>query len=217
MKKLELFLKSFLLLLLSIRATYQLTGRCFPVKVKITSSRMRLKCRRHRTSTVILNGELELMSWFQNAAPVVISLGPGSRFEIDGNFLLGPNCRISLSAGASLIIGGCEKEKSSGFTENLLLIAVKEIRIGRDFLGAWGVFITDSDHHMYGGEVAAIPVEIGDHVWATPNVSILKGAHIGADSVIAHGAVVLKGDHPERSLLAGNPAIRIAQAKEWHH
>lgn len=134
-----------------------------------------------------------------------------------GDFLLGANCRISLNPVVSLIIGGCEKEKMSGFTSNLLLIAVKMIKIGKDFLGSWDIFITDSDHHVYGGEVVTLPVTIDDHVWATPNVSILKGAHIGSDSVIAHRAVVLKGDHPAQSLLAGNPATRIAQAKEWHH
>jgi acetyltransferase-like isoleucine patch superfamily enzyme len=177
---------------------------------------MRLNCRRHRTAKVILNGQLELMSWMQSFDPVIICLERDARLEINGDFLLGPNCRISVNPGARLIIGGCEKERVSGFTANLLLIAVKMITIGKDFLGAWDIFITDSDHHVYGGEVGISPVTIDDHVWATPNVSILKGAHIGADSVIAHRAVVLKGDHPAQSLLAGNPAVRIAQAKEWH-
>lgn len=216
MKKVERFFKSFLLWGLSLRATYQLTGHFFPVKVRITSSKMRLNCRRHRTAKVILNGQLELMSWMQSFDPVVICLERDARLEINGDFLLGPNCRISVNPGARLIIGGCEKERVSGFTANLLLIAVKMITIGKDFLGAWDIFITDSDHHVYGGEVGISPVTIDDHVWATPNVSILKGAHIGADSVIAHRAVVLKGDHPAQSLLAGNPAVRIAQAKEWH-
>jgi acetyltransferase-like isoleucine patch superfamily enzyme len=216
MKKIEVFFRSFFLWMLSLRATYQLTGRCFPTNVRITSSKMRLECRRHRTATVIVKGKLELMSWLRNSEPVIICLERDARLEINGDFLLGPNCRISVNPGASLIIGGCEKERVSGFTANLLLIAVKLITIGKDFLGAWDIFITDSDHHVYGGEVGTLPVIIGDHVWATPNVSILKGAHIGADSVIAHRAVVLKGDHLAQSLLAGNPAVRIAQAKEWH-
>ena len=177
---------------------------------------MRLECRRHRTATVILKGQLELMSWLRNSEPVIICLERDARLEINGNFLLGPNCRISVNPGASLIIGGCEKEKVSGFTANLLLIAIKKIKIGKDFLGAWDVFITDSDHHRYGSEIVTMPVMIDDHVWATPNVSILKGAHIGSDSVITHRAVVLKGDYPAHSLLAGNPATRIALAKEWH-
>lgn len=216
MKKIEHLFQSAFLWLLSVHATHQLTGRWFPVKVRITSSRMRLKCRRHRTATVILRGELEIMSWLKNHDPVIICIERGATFEMNGNFLLGPNCRISLNPDASLIIGGADKEKVSGFTANLLLMALKKITIGKDFLGAWDVFITDSDHHAYGGEVATLPVTIGDHVWVTPHVSILKGVQIGDASVIAHRAVVLKGDYPSHSLLAGNPATRIAEAKEWH-
>lgn len=50
------------------------------------------------------------------------------------------------------------------------------------------------------------PITIGDDVWVGANVTILKGAHIGDGSVIATGAVVLKGDYPARSVIAGNPA-----------
>jgi acetyltransferase-like isoleucine patch superfamily enzyme len=49
-------------------------------------------------------------------------------------------------------------------------------------------------------------ISIGDDVWVGANATILKGARIGDGCIIATGAVVLKGDYPARSVLAGNPA-----------
>lgn len=52
---------------------------------------------------------------------------------------------------------------------------------------------------------------IGNDVWVGAGATILKGAKIGSGSIIATGSVVLKGEYPERSLLAGNPAKVIKQ------
>jgi acetyltransferase-like isoleucine patch superfamily enzyme len=48
-------------------------------------------------------------------------------------------------------------------------------------------------------------VIIEDNVWIAANVIILPGIHIGHDSVIAAGSVVVK-DVPPQSLVGGNPA-----------
>ena len=49
-------------------------------------------------------------------------------------------------------------------------------------------------------------VLIGDDVWFGANSTVLAGANIGSGSVVAAGAVVVKGKYPPRSILAGNPA-----------
>lgn len=49
-------------------------------------------------------------------------------------------------------------------------------------------------------------IEIGDNVWVGANVSILKGAKIGNNCIVATGSVVLSGNYPDNSILAGNPA-----------
>ena len=58
------------------------------------------------------------------------------------------------------------------------------------------------------------PVVIGDDVWVGANSTILKGAKIGSGSIVATGSVVLKGEYPENSLIAGNPAKVIKQLLE---
>ena len=57
------------------------------------------------------------------------------------------------------------------------------------------------------------PVIIGDDVWFGANCTVLAGARIGSGSVIAAGAVVVKGDYPARCILAGNPA-RVVKTLE---
>jgi acetyltransferase-like isoleucine patch superfamily enzyme len=51
------------------------------------------------------------------------------------------------------------------------------------------------------------PVELGDDVFVGANAIILKGARLGARSIVAAGAVVFRGEYPEGSLLVGNPAM----------
>ena len=109
------------------------------------------------------------------------------------------------------------------------------IRIGKRFISSWNVFIQDFDPHppdpeLRGRQVEAIcsgfrpryapvpfperidwafpgsAIEIGDDVWVGANCTILKGARIGSGSIVATGAVVLAGEYPPRSLIAGNPA-----------
>lgn len=49
-------------------------------------------------------------------------------------------------------------------------------------------------------------IRIGDDAWIGANCTLLKGARIGDGCIVATGSVVLGGDYPDRSLIAGNPA-----------
>jgi acetyltransferase-like isoleucine patch superfamily enzyme len=49
-------------------------------------------------------------------------------------------------------------------------------------------------------------IEIGDDVWIGAQSSILKNVKIGSGCIVATGSVVIAGDYPPNSLIAGNPA-----------
>ncbi|MCC7440249.1 MAG: acyltransferase [Bdellovibrionales bacterium] len=49
-------------------------------------------------------------------------------------------------------------------------------------------------------------VVIGDDVWVGANCTILKGARIGNGCIVGTGSVVSRGEYPDRSIIAGNPA-----------
>lgn len=55
-------------------------------------------------------------------------------------------------------------------------------------------------------EAPQAEIFIGDDCWLGAQCIILKGTRIGAGSIVAAGAVVVGGEFPERSLIAGNPA-----------
>jgi acetyltransferase-like isoleucine patch superfamily enzyme len=56
-------------------------------------------------------------------------------------------------------------------------------------------------------------IVIGDDVWIGAKATILDGAVVGRHSVIAAGAVV-RGQFPERSVLAGVPARLVRRISE---
>ena len=61
-----------------------------------------------------------------------------------------------------------------------------------------------------GGEVI-----IDDRVWLGYGVNILKGTHIGCDSVVGTQSLVSKLTSPPHSLLAGIPAKVIKTDISW--
>ncbi|PCI61318.1 MAG: acetyltransferase [Gammaproteobacteria bacterium] len=102
--------------------------------------------------------------------------------------------------------------KNTWLNNNATLIADKtSITIGENVLIGHNVFICDSDFHglevenRSNGNYDAISVEIGNHVFIGANVTILKGVHIGNNSVVASGSIV-SSDIPENVLAGGIPA-----------
>jgi len=83
-----------------------------------------------------------------------------------------------------------------------------------------GVMILDNDSHNTSidplvrrtGEVNEAPVIIGKNAWVGMRSIIMKGVHLGDNSIIAAGSVVTRDVSPN-SLVGGNPAklIRIIE------
>jgi acetyltransferase-like isoleucine patch superfamily enzyme len=82
------------------------------------------------------------------------------------------------------------------------------VSIGQNCLLGHYCFIIDNDHHMVNDHYMlppAKPVIIEDRVWIGTRVVVLPGVHIGHDSVIGAGSVVMK-DIPPFSVATGHPA-----------
>lgn len=83
----------------------------------------------------------------------------------------------------------------------------------------WNVTINTSDgHHIWHKGVKVDmegPVIIGNHVWLTPDVSILKNALIPDNCIVAQKSVVTKEFKDEHCLIGGIPAKVISYNVDW--
>jgi len=125
-----------------------------------------------------------------------VNQGPGG-FQISGD----PN-NFSMGEG-SHIKSGTFIECSGG------------VSIGRYFHTGRGLTIFSTSHNWKNSskipydEVTLVqPVVIGDFVWIGANVTILPGTTIGDGVIVAAGSVV-RGNVPDCSVIAGNPATII--------
>lgn len=166
-------------------------------------------------ASFILKGKLTFEPWFGSRQRAYIELGDDSNLTIAGDFGLGNGCRIVVMTGGQLHIGGRLKESASGMTERSMILVRRRVTIGTDFICSWGVFITDCDWHDMAGVCNTEDTVIGNHVWITPNCSILKGSRIGNGCIVATGAVTHKAVYGDGCLLGGVPAQALAQGREW--
>jgi len=108
-----------------------------------------------------------------------------------------------------------------------ILSARNEIAIGSHSTISWNCTIIDNDMHEILDSIDQDTrddkprgtrddefVRIGDHVWVGASAIILKGVTIGANAVIAAGAVVTR-DVPPNTLVAGIPARPVRQIAGW--
>ena len=118
-----------------------------------------------------------------------------------GNCALFTGVRLEVWKGATLTIGS-----GTYLNRNTEVVSARSVTIGRDCMIARDVLIMDTDQHaLPGAELAVAPVVIEDRVWIGARAIILKGVHIGHDSVIGAGAIVTKSV-PPRSVVVGGAA-----------
>lgn len=150
-------------------------------------------------------------------------------FSIGDNCIVYENAKLEVLGESSLSIG------KNSIIGDARITCREKITIGPHFLTSWNVFISDYDAHpvdpilrqaqmdnmtthffpsfdqsdpkvAFDWKFTSSSISIGSNVWIGANVSILKGAHIGDNCIVATGSVVTKGEYPSHSILAGNPA-----------
>jgi len=173
--------------------------------------------------------------------PPNVVVGPGSTVVGDVSFKrfharrqpavrIGSGCRLDGTHFAVGEDGEVEIGDHCYFT-NAILLVERQLRVGSCVMVGWNTVIADTDFHpvgpaeriadavacspLGGGRgrptVARLPVTIDDDVWIGPNVTVLKGVHIGAGAFVEPGSVVL-ADVPAGARVLGNPA-RIVEGR----
>lgn len=95
------------------------------------------------------------------------------------------------------------------------------VEIGDDCLLSSEIVIRPGDGHLLmdkdTGEVLnrTKPIVLERKVWVGSGATILKGARLAPESVVATMTVVPKGDFPPNVVLAGNPARIVRENVKW--
>jgi acetyltransferase-like isoleucine patch superfamily enzyme len=137
----------------------------------------------------------------------VVEIGKNCSFGYRlGGFYKGGSIELQARYKNSKILIG----NNVATNNNLFFCAANYIEIGDNTL--IGQYVTVMDHEAHGidplkrrelGEIKE--VIIGKNVWIGNNVTILKGVHIGDNSIIANGSVVTKSV-PLNVIVGGIPA-----------
>ena len=142
----------------------------------------------------------------------------------------GDDCQVFIGDGASIPsmeaeVGGRSNILSMGNDFHIAgpacIFAIEApIKIGDDFLGGRNLVIRSSDRHkIYNKDGERLNensgVIIDNHVWATMNVTILKGVSVARGTIIATGSVVTKPVHEPNTIVGGMPAKTIKQGVFW--
>ncbi len=104
------------------------------------------------------------------------------------------------------------------------IVGHEHIEIGDDIWTGHYCYVSDQNHGYEDVDLPIgtqmwhnDPVSIGSGSWLGHGAIVLPGARIGRHVVVAAGAVVIKGDYPDNSVLAGVPAkiVRKYDGQHW--
>lgn len=163
----------------------------------------------------------------------IVILGDGVRLENAQLHIKGNNNLIALGSkvrfrGSIQLRDGdgnkVEIEQSSVFGKaNIYCAEGSHVHIGERCMFSSTIEMRTGDGHsifdLTTGERLnkAENIMIGNHVWIGGNVTILKGAHIEKECMVAANAVVTAKRFPQHSLIGGMPAKILRENILWDH
>lgn len=135
---------------------------------------------------------------------LVVIAGPGALVDVgEGAWLRGELAPVRLVAfaGAELRVG------AGAFLNGCHVSAKRRVVLGRRAFVGPGARVFDADQHDLDADrpERVEPVEVGDHAWIAADVTLLRGARVGAHCVIGARSLVT-GVVPDHSLAFGVPA-----------
>ncbi len=135
---------------------------------------------------------------------------------VNGYTWIGVGCRINVYKEAELHIGNNFK-----VTGRTTIMCRKMITIGADCLFSWDIQLMDSDFHkIYDENDTQINFDkgilIGDHVWIGARSTVLKGAQIPTNSIVAAGSLFSGCKNDENCIYAGQgKTLKIVKDNVW--
>ncbi len=172
------------------------------------------------TGRVIINGSNCILRVGRNVtldATVIIQKDVSNAvIEIGDGCVIDGMIRIVRGNGGRIRIGDATTFNQVGMSMH----ESGAITIGRDCMLSTDIHMDVSDMHpifdMTTGHRLNPPQDItlGDHVWLSTRVLVLKGANIGSGTIVGAGSMVV-GTLPENVLAIGSPARVVRENVIW--
>lgn len=143
--------------------------------------------------------------------------GNDNKIIIEDNIrFMGP-CKIIMGENSTLII-----KNNAGIRGVEFNLNGAKIEVGELCMFSYGIVLRNHDSHKIldsdTGTVINPPKDIvlGRRVWIGQNATILKGVHVGENSVIGFGSVVTRSCKPG-SVVVGCPAQVVKENISWDY
>jgi acetyltransferase-like isoleucine patch superfamily enzyme len=141
-----------------------------------------------------------------------VTVGRGCRLILDpgGQLVLADGCAVDDGSTLAVYRGGRLALGAGCFVGHHATLAARDsVEVGAGTFLAELVSVRDHDHAVglppSSGEVEVTPVRIGADAWLGAKVTVLRGARVGARTVVGANSVV-RGDLPANVVAVGAPA-----------
>ena len=149
----------------------------------------------------------------QDVAPAVITIQNNATLIVGCCSMIHRGTKVVVHNGGMLSIGD-----STYINENARIHCKKRISIGNNCAIAWNTNIVDTDlhtiHYTDNQKNNDAAVSIGNHVWIGANSTILKGAIIENNCIIAANSLI-KGRLRSKYIYGGNPCRELKTFETW--
>lgn len=149
----------------------------------------------------------------RSSTPTIWNLEDGT-IEFKGSCFLNQGTKINVGNGGRLVIG--DHVTCTGNSE---ISCNNDIAIGEYSLLSWDILLLDSDQHKiidFNENIlnAPKPISIGKHVWIGCRSTLLKGAQISDNCVIASGSIITKPIVYSNAIIAGSGSTQRVIKKD---
>lgn len=129
------------------------------------------------------------------------SIGHGSKISVRGKLTLGEKFNM---------------------TAESTIVCANEITFGKDCLLSWDILVMDTDEHpLFDKEGKRInedkPIMVGNHVWIGCKCTLLKGATVPNNTVIAADTMLRTRLTGENQVVGGTPPTVLKNEVRWEH
>lgn len=164
----------------------------------------------------------------------IILIGPKARLNNCSIVVYGNNCKFLLGGGSTIVSGTSfwiqddntnieiGNHFMAGDRTHIAACEGASIRIGEDCMLSEDVEMRSSDSHSIFDTISrkrtnkAREINIGNHVWLTAHVRIMKGTTIADHSIVGNSSLVSGRHDVAHGLYAGNPCKLLKEHVDWN-